>query len=72
MKKQTKKDISALGYSEIKERLNTIMDNLEKGNVEMESLEELLEEANQLIQACFTKIAKAEKISKKWLDQMGE
>lgn len=60
-----------MAYGEIKERLEGIMESIEKGKIEMESLEEVLEEAGMLISRCIEKINKAEKISKKWLEQQG-
>lgn len=71
MKKITKGELPEMGYGEIKERLEGIMNSIEKGKIEMESLEEVLEEAGMLVNKCFEKINKAEKISKKWLDQLG-
>lgn len=70
--KKVKSENTNLSYSEIRVKLNELLNQIEQGKIEMEQLEETLNEADGLIKLCFEKIGKAEKISKKWLENTEE
>lgn len=56
-----------LNYADAMQRLETIVNQLENGNLDIDSLADRLKEAQQLISFCKTKLTHVEKDVKKIL-----
>lgn len=57
---------NTFSYEAAKNRLNTIMKDLESGKIGIDDLEATLQEAKELIQKSLKKLTETEKIIKNW------